>query len=180
MLTEKQLEARRKNAQKCKKYNDFVIIDGIAHVKMSNTKNIMLCDAYDWEKQKKHCWLENISNGYAETTINGKKQKYHYHILQKKNGYITDHINRNKLDNRMCNLRYASKHANSINTKLSKANKSGIKGVRQIKNGKWHAYICINGKTLHLGFFDNLNDAIISRKNAEEIYHKPILQKETL
>ena len=123
MLTEKQLEARRKNAQKCKKYNDFVIIDGIAHVKMSNTKNIMLCDAYDWENQKKHCWLENISNGYAETTINGKKQKYHYHILQKKNGYITDHINRNKLDNRMCNLRYASKHANSINTKLSKITK---------------------------------------------------------
>lgn len=52
MLTQKQLQARRKNAQKCKKYNNYKVIENIAYVELSNTKNIMICDIEDWEKQK--------------------------------------------------------------------------------------------------------------------------------
>lgn len=37
------------NAQKCRKPNKYSVIDGVAHVILSNTKNIMLCDAEDWE-----------------------------------------------------------------------------------------------------------------------------------
>ena len=119
-----------------KKYNEYKIVGENALVTLSNTKNIMICDLEDWERWKAYCWIENISNGYAETTINGKKQKYHYHLLENKNGYVRDHINRNKLDNRSENLRYATKHANSLNTKISKANKSGVKGVREMKDGR--------------------------------------------
>lgn len=92
---------------------------------------------------------------------------------------MRDHINHNKLDNRRCNLRYLTKHANSINTKLSKANKSGVKGVRMLKNGKWHAYIFFNGKSKHLGFFENKEDAVNARLTAEEKYHKPVIEKKT-
>ena len=179
MLTQKQLQARRKNAQKCKKYNNYKVVENIAYVELSNKKNIMICDIEDWEKQKEKCWLENTSNGYAETTTNGKKEKYHYHLLKNKQGYVRDHINKNKLDNRTCNLRYASKHANSINTKLSKANNSGFKGVCKYKN-KWQAYICVNKKTINLGHFDDIESSVKARMKAEEIYHKPIIQKETL
>lgn len=179
MLTEQQLIARRKNAQKCRKYNEYEVIGLVAYVKLSNTGSIMICDSDDWENYKNHCWHENTANGYVETTINGRKEKYHYHLLQEKSGFVRDHINKNRLDNRRSNLRYASQHANSLNTKLSKANKSGIKGVRQCKNGKWQSYICIDGKTISLGFYDDKNKATEARKTAEEKYHKPIIQKET-
>lgn len=179
MLTEKQLEARRKNAQKCKKYNNYEIKNDIAYVELSNTKNVMICDADFWEQIKRHCWSENTTNGYVETTINQKRVKIHYLILEDKVGYVRDHINNNKLDNRKCNLRYATKHANSLNTKISKANKSGVKGVRMSKNGKWHAYIFLNKKGIHLGFFENMKDAINARKEAECKYHNPIIMKET-
>ena len=179
MLTEKQLQARRNNAQKCRKYNNYKIENGIAYVELSNTKNTMICDADFWEVIKCHCWCENNSNGYAETTIKKKKVKIQYLILEQKEGYVRDHINHNKLDNRRCNLRYLTKHANSINTKLSKANKSRVKGVRMSKNGKWHAYIFFNGKSKHLGFFENKEDAVNARLTAEEKYHKPVIEKKT-
>lgn len=163
-----------------KKYNEYKIAGENALVTLSNTKNIMICDLEDWERWKVYCWVENISNGYAETTINGKKQKYHYHLLENKNGYVRDHINRNKLDNRSENLRYATKHANSLNTKISKANKSGVKGVREMKDGRWHSYIFFKRKCIHLGIFEQKEEAINARKIAEEKYHKPIIQKETL
>ena len=163
-----------------KKYNEYKIVGKNAFVTLSNTKSVMICDLEDWEKWKEYCWIENTSNGYAETTINGKKQKYHYHLLENKNGYIRDHINRNKLDNRSLNLRYATKHANSLNTNISKANKSGVKGVRKMKDGRWHAYIFFKRKSIHLGIFEQKEEAVKARNLAEQKYHKPIIQKETL
>lgn len=69
MLTEKQLQARRNNAQKCRKYNNYKIENGIAY------------GADFWEVIKCHCWCENNSNGYVETTIKKKKVKIQYLIL---------------------------------------------------------------------------------------------------
>lgn len=62
------------------------------------------------------------------------------------------------------------------NNKLRKNNKSGHVGVSRKKN-KWVARICIAGKIINLGSFDDLNLAIKARKEAEEKYFKPILDK---
>jgi len=63
-----------------------------------------------------------------------------------------------------------------LTAKLSKRNTSGHKGVGWAKREqKWRAYIAIKGKTIHLGYFDNKEDAIQARKKAEMKYHKPYL-----
>lgn len=66
-----------------------------------------------------------------------------------------DHIDRNKLNNRISNLRLASKCENQQNRAIHKNNKSGFKGVFWHKrSGKWVARIGANGKQYHIGTFD--------------------------
>jgi hypothetical protein len=65
----------------------------------------------------------------------------------------------------------------ALKSKLHKGNKSGVKGVMWFEQRNcWKAYITIAGKTKHLGHFKDKEDAIKARKEAEEIYHKPILE----
>lgn len=64
----------------------------------------------------------------------------------------------------------------ALKAKLHVSNKSGHKGVAWIDSRqKWRAYIGYKGKQISLGYFDNKDDAISARKNAEEKYHKPHL-----
>lgn len=63
-----------------------------------------------------------------------------------------------------------------LTSKLSKRNKTGIKGVRWDKERlKWAASIYFKGKCYQLGRFDNIEDAIKARKLAEEKFFKPIV-----
>ena len=76
-----------------------------------------------------------------------------------------DHIDNNKLNNHIKNLRYATCSENSYNTKINKCNTSGIKGIYWNKSHKkWHVQITLI-KKMHIGFFDNLEDA--KRANEE-------------
>jgi hypothetical protein len=87
-------------------------------------------------------------------------------------GGITDHINRNKLDNRKANLRNANKSLNSINRDKQPNNKSGTRGVYWDKfNDKWRAELKINGVKKSLGRFLDKDDAILARKEGERIYY---------
>jgi hypothetical protein len=70
------------------------------------------------------------------------------------NGQI-DHINGDKRDNRICNLREATSQQNMANSKRRSDNTSGFKGVRKARlPGKWWAYIYMNGKDTYLGTYD--------------------------
>jgi len=70
-----------------------------------------------------------------------------------------DHINRIKGDDRLENLRLASRAENSFNTRYS-TNKSGAPGVCWHKRDKkWRASIKRSGANVHLGYFDDLEDA---------------------
>jgi len=71
-----------------------------------------------------------------------------------------DHINLIKDDNRIANLREASKQENSRNTAPGPSNRSGFKGVCFHKiSSKWRAQITANGKVIHLGYFDTPEQA---------------------
>ena len=61
--------------------------------------------------------------------------------------------------------------------KLSKNNKTGVKGVFKNKAGKYVATIGFKKHKIYLGTFKNLEDAKKIRKDAEEKYYKPILDK---
>ncbi|HEI0612123.1 TPA: HNH endonuclease [Escherichia coli] len=82
-----------------------------------------------------------------------------------------DHINGIGTDNRLENLRNVDRHTNCKNTRMSKANTSGCVGVHWMKKrNKWQARIEFEGKRRHLGFFDNFEDAVKARKEAERFY----------
>jgi HNH endonuclease len=65
-----------------------------------------------------------------------------------------DHINLIKIDNRICNLREATRQQNVWNSPLRSDNTTGYKGVTATKSGKFEAGIKVNGKKKHLGTFD--------------------------
>jgi hypothetical protein len=79
-----------------------------------------------------------------------------------------DHINRNKLDNRKCNLRMVTCSQNQQNVGLRKDNKSGYKGIYwREKYKRWACQKMTNGKTIFLGHFMNIIDAIKKYKGVQ-------------
>lgn len=79
-----------------------------------------------------------------------------------------DHINQDKTDNRIKNLRLCSHAENLQNTKIRTDNKSGHKGVFMYSWGKYTAYISLNGKRRYLGYVDTLEEALKMRLDAEK------------
>ena len=85
---------------------------------------------------------------------------------------IIDHIDNNPLNNKVNNLRWCTISENSHNTVVSNKNTSGSKGVHfQTKGNKWIANIIFHGISIHLGCFDNKEDAVKARiKKANEVF----------
>lgn len=82
-----------------------------------------------------------------------------------------DHINHNRLDNRVENLRDVSHKENGKNHSLRSNNASGVTGVSWSNTtSKWVASITINSKMIHLGRFKDFNDAEMARRDAEIYY----------
>jgi len=89
------------------------------------------------------------------------------------NKKCTDHIDRNKLNNNIANLRYATHSENSQNTSIKKNNTSTCTGVCFNKYlNKWQVQIRINGKQKHIGLYVKFDDAVLSRKEQERIHYK--------
>lgn len=79
-----------------------------------------------------------------------------------------DHINGNRTDNRISNLRLVTNAENSRNAARSRNNSSGVTGVHWFKkSGKWQASIMVNKRSLHIGLFTDFEDAVAARKAAE-------------
>ena len=87
--------------------------------------------------------------------------------LEKKTN--VDHIDRNRTNNKLLNLRWTTSSENNQNKSKRSDNTTGVPGVRFDKM-KWCARITLNGKQKHLGYFINIEDAITARKNAEQLY----------
>lgn len=62
--------------------------------------------------------------------------------------------------------------------RLPANNTSGCKGVSWNKKlSKWQAYIGLQKERTHIGYFDNYEDAVDARKQAEENFYKPIIER---
>lgn len=82
-----------------------------------------------------------------------------------------DHINRIRTDNRIANLREVTNKQNHQNRSKSSNNTSGHPGVSWHKRDyRWQARIKHNYKYIHLGLFENIEDAVAARKAAEKLY----------
>lgn len=84
---------------------------------------------------------------------------------------LIDHINGDPLDNRIANLRVATKAQNGANRGMNKNNKSGYKGVAYGKRDRrWGAYITVAGKSIGLGSYDTAEDAHAAYARAASRY----------
>lgn len=82
-----------------------------------------------------------------------------------------DHINRTRTDTNLLNLRWSTHSENLMNMSMHKNNSSGVTGVHWYeKRDKWHSQIMFNRKNKFLGYFDDYNDAVRARKEAELKY----------
>jgi len=118
------------------------------------------------------------SDKYRRITLSFEGSRYaameHQVIFYAEHGFcpkVIDHINRDKGDNRISNLRESCSLTNKWNRGVSITNKSGTNGVSWDKpRKKWRASICCNNKRINIGRFKDKNEAIIARKKAEEKY----------
>lgn len=110
-------------------------------------------------------------SGYA-TFWDKHSVRLHRFIMNCPCGVQIDHINRNKLDNRKCNLRFSNFLENANNKGLYKNNVSGCKGVHKNNDGKYVSRFQYNNKRYNLGTFNTLEEAINARKEAERKYFK--------
>lgn len=84
--------------------------------------------------------------------------------------YSVDHKNRDTLDNTKDNLRLCTKSQNAMNSKIPSDNTSGYKGVSWKKDKrKWKAYLTVNKKQIHLGYFSAIEDAAKARINGARL-----------
>lgn len=81
-------------------------------------------------------------------------------LENKENKKAVDHIDNNKSNNKLDNLRFATNQENNRNTGLNQNNTSSVKGVTYNKHAKkWCAFVKVNDKRKHLGYFRDLEDA---------------------
>jgi hypothetical protein len=115
------------------------------------------------------------ANGYHRIKVNGKLYLahrlawfYEYGIWPDKD---LDHINRIKTDNRLVNLRVATRSENIQNTGLRKNNSSSVIGVSwNNQKSMWRAYITKDYKQIHLGLFKSKDEAVVARQKAEQTF----------
>ncbi len=115
------------------------------------------------------------SSGYIQVRYKGKVSLAHRIVWEiyygKEPGGMVDHIDGDPSNNRICNLRIVDRSSNAKNSKRSDSNTSGVTGVSKSFNGeRWRSYITSKGKTISLGVYDEFEDAVNARKEAEMKY----------
>jgi len=113
--------------------------------------------------------------GYLQLMVCNKKYSAHriaWLISYGEWPDVIDHINGDRSDNRIKNLRNTDMTGNARNKCIQKNNKSGYKGVSFDKiNKKWVAYIIGDGKHINLGRFSNVEDAAYAYREAAKRYY---------
>lgn len=114
------------------------------------------------------------SNGYVYIAIDKKDYVAHKLAWIYTNGDVgnreLDHINLQKNDNRITNLRVATRAQNCANSRIRSTNKSGYKGVK-LERGRWIARIKLPGQNKYLGSFKTPQDAHAAYVRAAQLVH---------
>ena len=166
------------DGSKQKKYNKYDLSNGYG-IGYTTKGEEFYFDLEDYDKIKNFCWRIN-EDGYVVSQKNKTSIYMHRLILNIVDADVfVDHIYHNKNDNRKSQLRICSNTENCRNTTIGKNNKSGVVGVRfNEEKQKWESYIKVNKKTIYLGRFDSINEAIECRLEAQNNYFGEFSNKE--
>ena len=111
--------------------------------------------------------MRRVSEGVSTKWIH-----MHRFILGEKKGCVVDHINRDGLDNRKCNLRFCTPSQNNMNTRLPTTNTSGYRGIFWEKNcKKWEANLRVDNKSIYGGVFKTAEEAARAYDEIAKKYH---------
>ena len=167
-------------------------IEGDVAIGTDGKGNEFLIDVADMEAASYHRWSGQDKSSrralggiyfcarMSRTAQTGNKMKmlqnfiWELHNGEIPDGYRVDHINTKPFDNRYSNLRLANKSVNAFNAeRVNKVSNCGIVGVMKTEDdakyhaGQYRAYISYGGKRHELGYYKNIDDAIIKRLRAE-------------
>ena len=124
---------------------------------------------YNWRSQNPL----DAKNSYVMGSGNKEKLLLHRYLMDAKDDEYVDHIDRNKLNHLNENLRSVCPSESSVNRGIQSNNTSGVVGVTWDKDRvKWKASLNIYRKCYNLGRFDDFEDAVKARREAEIKYHK--------
>ena len=134
-----------------------------------------IIDTADCAKVADFSWSVN-GVGYVAAQIRGSRPKkwvyLHRLILDAPVGTMVDHINNDRLDNRRANLRLVTNSQNMQNRRgADRDNSCGVRGVTWHKlTQRYRAQLNIQGKGIHLGLFDRLEDAAKAAADGRQRY----------
>lgn len=152
--------------------NEIIERDDYAEIVLYDKQNneiaraIVDLEYVDTVKQYKWCLNRN---GYP---FNNQVGFLHRFLMNPSDDMVVDHINHNRLDNRISNLRICTQQENCMNSGQRYGTSSGVTGVSwYAQRNKWEAYINISGKRVKLGYFKTKEEAIEARRQAEIEYY---------
>tara|TARA_R110001606_G_scaffold382012_1_gene543540 strand:+ start:158 stop:715 length:558 start_codon:yes stop_codon:yes gene_type:complete len=132
------------------------------------------CNSWNAKHAGRAAFTATNARGYRQGAIFGKlyyahRVAYAIHHGEWPAKHI-DHVNGGKVDNRIANLRDVTPSTNARNAAMWSNNTSGACGVEWVRcSGKWRARIGFHGKSVHLGYFENFEDAVAARKAFEAV-----------
>jgi hypothetical protein len=113
------------------------------------------------------------SSGYLSVVVDRKDYLVHRLVFLYHFGYMPendiDHIDRNRSNNKIENLREVSKSCNSRNSMQQNSTSSGVKGLSWHKRDqKWQVHIAVHGTRKYLGYYSDFTEAAAHRLAAEQ------------
>jgi hypothetical protein len=143
---------------------------------------------FTWKVQRKNANIGDVvankhRQGYLYINIDGKSYLGHrlawFYVYEVWPEFVLDHINHNKLDNRISNLRSVTQKENGKNIANKKSNLSGMNGVCFRSDGRknpWHARVMHNRKEVSLGHFSTFEEAAKARADWDKQFWSEVNQ----
>jgi len=163
-LSIEELRGRRKG-------NKIEICENHIKIFLSNCNKFTLIDKEDYEKVKDYTWSLNNLFYVRARDKDRNIITLHRLIMGFPKNMLVDHRDHNTLNNKKQNLRICTQQQNLMNSKIPINNSSGHKGVSWCERLKrWRAYIKLDKKQIYLGSYNDKQDAIKAREEAEIKY----------
>lgn len=123
-----------------------------------------LVSQYSWYPHK--AGTKVVPHFVAEARVNGKYISLHRLLMKAKKGQLVDHINRDPLDNRRANLRFATRAQNRANSVLGWGASKHPGVTKHSRSGKWLACFYFEGRLRRVGLFESERTAYIAVRKA--------------